>query len=263
MTAVDFFNAARSFKRELTGNPGETLSQADVDALNAATTGRWKPAGAPAGAGGTPGLSGGASGAGGPFPAPAGQITGLSSPDAFFASLREQLGPLDQHQVDGFNVFLPAMGAAGWPIAFAAYGLATPWWETNKTMQPVEEAYWKDDAWRKAHLRYYPWHGRGYVQLTWERNYRRADDELGLGGALTANPRKAMEPAIAARVLVKGMEEGWFTAKSLAMYLPRIGPAQRDAFKEARRIINGTDKAAEIAEIALKMQRALKEGGWA
>lgn len=74
MTAVDFFNAARSFKRELTGNPGETLSQADVDALNAATTGRWKPAGAPAGVGGTPGLGGAASGAGGHPGGPEGQM---------------------------------------------------------------------------------------------------------------------------------------------------------------------------------------------
>ena len=42
MTAAAFFDAARSLKRELTGNPLEGLSQADVDALNAATSGRWK-----------------------------------------------------------------------------------------------------------------------------------------------------------------------------------------------------------------------------
>ena len=48
----------------------------------------------------------------------------------------------------------------------AAYTLATAYWETNRTMKPVEEAYWLSDAWRKANLRYYPWHGRGYTQTT-------------------------------------------------------------------------------------------------
>jgi hypothetical protein len=40
------------------------------------------------------------------------------------------------------------------------------WRETNKQMQPVEEAYFlgdKADAYRKR-LRYYPWTGRGDVQ---------------------------------------------------------------------------------------------------
>lgn len=48
MNAVAFFNSARALKRELTGNPGATLSQEDVDLLNSATAARWRPIAAPA-----------------------------------------------------------------------------------------------------------------------------------------------------------------------------------------------------------------------
>lgn len=244
MTAVEFFAAARAYKRELTGIPGDTLSQADVDALNAATKGRWMDT-----AGGLGAVL----------------HSGLSDPAAFFASVRQQFGGLEQGQVDGFNRLLKAMGAAGWPIAWAAYGLATPWWETNKQMHPVEEGYYLGPEKAKRHqrtLRYFPWYGRGDVQLTWEDNYRLADKELGLGGRLIANPDLALDPETSARILVWGMEGGKFTTKSLAHYLPRQGAADRDAFRHARKIINGNDKADEIAAIALKFQRALQEGGW-
>lgn len=40
MSAPRFFDAARAYKRELTGKR-DGLTQADVDALNAATVGRW------------------------------------------------------------------------------------------------------------------------------------------------------------------------------------------------------------------------------
>ena len=42
----------------------------------------------------------------------------------------------------------------------AAYVLATAYWETNRTMKPVEEAYWLSEEWRRKNLRYYPWHGQ-------------------------------------------------------------------------------------------------------
>ena len=70
------------------------------------------------------------------------------------------------------------MGKARWPTAWCAYGLATAWWETNKTMQPVREAYWLSEAWRKPNLRYYPHYGRGYVQLTWKGDDKHPAYEL-------------------------------------------------------------------------------------
>lgn len=130
-------------------------------------------------------------------------------------------------------------------------------------MQPVKEAYWLGENWRKANLRYYPWYGRGFVQITWEKNYQRADEELKLSGTLIANPDRALEPKIAAEITVKGMEQGWFTKKKLADYLPLTGRAGFDAYKEARRIINGTDKWEVIAKEAQSFEAALLAGGWA
>ena len=98
----------------------------------------------------------------------------------------------------------------------AAYVLATAFWETARTMKPVVEAFWKTDAWRRQNLRYYPWHGRGFVQLTWEKNYQRAARETGQ--PLDKNPDLALQPDIAAAIIVAGMREGWFTGKKLADY---------------------------------------------
>lgn len=80
-------------------------------------------------------------------------------------------------------------------------------------MQPVEEAYYlgaRAETYRKT-LRYYPWHGRGFVQLTWRKNYVRAGKELSID--LTTDPDLAMKPDVAVRVLVHGMEQGWFTGQ--------------------------------------------------
>jgi putative chitinase len=136
---------------------------------------------------------------------------------------------------------------------------------TNAQMEPVEEAYYlgaKADAYRRT-LRYFPWYGRGYAQCTWETNYRKADVNLGMNGALIADPSLALKPDVAARILVSGMEEGWFAGKRLDDYLPAHGNADVRQFELARHIINGTDKATLIADHALKFQASLEAGGWA
>lgn len=143
--------------------------------------------------------------------------------------------------------------AEGLTIAQTAYVLATAHWETNGTMLPVMEAYYlgpRADAYRRR-LRYYPWFGRGFAQLTWEENYRRAGKALGVD--LIAAPGLALDPEIAARVLVIGAKEGWFTGRKLADY---IRPGRSD-YVNARRIINGTDKAAAIADLALAFEHDL------
>jgi putative chitinase len=237
MSAAAFFDAARALKRELTGGP-DGLTQSEVDALQA-IIGAWGPAAA----------------------APA-NPTALSDAGTFFASVRQSFGALEQSQVAGFERLLQAYGVARWPLAFAAYGLATAWRETAKKMQPVREAYWLSEEWRKANLKYYPWYGRGDVQLTWQRNYARADEELGLGGAMVADPDVALRPDVSARVMVHGMEAGWFSGKRLLDYLPLSGRAGFDAYKQARRIINGTDAWEEIAKNAQQFEAALIAGGW-
>jgi putative chitinase len=140
----------------------------------------------------------------------------------------------------------------------AAYVLATALWETNRTMKPVKEAYWVRNAetWRKKNLRYWPWYGRGYVQLTWEANYIKAGKSLGLD--LITDPDVVMEPNISAKILVRGSKQGWFTGKRLDDCIT----LSRSNFIGARRIINGTDKAVAIAKIAKAYDKALLDQGY-
>jgi putative chitinase len=186
---------------------------------------------------------------------------------AFFASVRRDFGALVQDQVDGFNLILDEFERRGseFSIFDLADMLATAWWETGKTMQPVREAFYvsKDfktaEAWRKRNLRYYPYYGRGFVQLTWLRNYQLAGRKLGID--LAADPDRVMEPRLAVAIMFDGMKEGWFTGKALDDYIDDIDEGDAEDLREyinARRIINGTDKAATIGQIALKFERALK-----
>lgn len=139
----------------------------------------------------------------------------------------------------------------GLSVKEAAYVCATAYWETNKTMVPVREAYWLSESWRKSNLKYYPWYGRGYVQLTWEYNYAKASQETGVD--LISNPDAALNKAVAAKILVKGMAEGWFTGKKLSDY---------QGYVSMRQIINGMDKANIIASIAQDYEKALIASGY-
>lgn len=164
----------------------------------------------------------------------------------FFASIREHLfgGSLSQPQVDGITAIRAEWAKDGdGDASKEAYVLATVFHETARTMQPIKEmgglAYLKAKP-------YYPYYGRGLVQLSWSYNYKSAGAKLGLGDQLVLNPDLALRPDIAVRVLVRGMLEGWFTGKKLSTY---IGGGKSD-FKNARRIVNGIDEAALIAGYA-------------
>lgn len=138
----------------------------------------------------------------------------------------------------------------------AAYVLATAYWETARTMRPVKEAFWLSDEWRKNNLRYYPWYGRGFVQLTWEANYVTMGNRLNMD--LTSAPEVVMDPALSSQILVVGMVEGLFTGKKLSDYIT----LKQSNYRGARRIVNGTDKAGPIAEIAQEYEEALLRIGY-
>lgn len=201
----------------------------------------------------------------------------LANPAAFFDALRSGLlGPtLTAEEVDGCNAILKAM--EGSPLSYTAYALATAYHETASTMKPIREyggpTYFTrmyDVAGARAQMAIAngntcagdgpKYCGRGYVQLTWKNNYARAGRECGVD--LVAYPDKAMQPDIAAKIMRRGMESGWFTGKGFDDYLPLRGPATRGMFIGARRIINGNDRAAQIADHAVKFQDALIAGGW-
>mgnify|MGYP001766787317 CR=1 FL=1 len=171
-----------------------------------------------------------------------------------FDAVRARFGALSQAQVDGINAIIDVWEARGLTDPrWLAYILATAWHETGRTMQPVREigrgngrAYGIPD--QKTGRVYY---GRGLVQITWKTNYERLGKRLGLD--LVNNPDRALEPAISARILVIGMEEGLFTGKRLADYFSD-GAA---SWVNARRIVNGLDRAEMIAAYARKFHDAI------
>ena len=170
---------------------------------------------------------------------------------AFYKSIRPMFGgALSQAQVDGIEALLAATD--GLPISFRAYLLATCRHETADTMQPIAEyGKGKGKPYGKPGRHGQAQYGRGYVQLTWDDNYERADDALGLNGALLKDFNLAMQPTIAAKILVRGCSEGWFTGKKLADYLP-------GDYRGARRVVNGLDKADLIAGYAREFEAALR-----
>jgi hypothetical protein len=89
--------------------------------------------------------------------------------------------------------------------------------------------------------------------LTWRENYVHADNKLGLQGALIKNFELAMEPDVAARVLIYGLIEGWFTK----FRLPDYFNDHATDWVHARRIVNGMDKAELIAGYAREFYAAL------
>ena len=127
-----------------------------------------------------------------------------------------------------------------------AYVLATVEHETAGTWAPVKEAFWKDEAWRKRNFRYFPFYGRGYVQLTWRANYKKYSRIVGVD--LESEPDLVMEPGLSAFILVHGFVNGTFTGKKITDYIDE----KKCDFRHARKCINGMDRASLIAKLADK-----------
>ena len=169
-----------------------------------------------------------------------------TNPAAFFEAVRTELfhGSISQSQVDGTTSILDAW-ADGTDPRWVAYALATAHWETAGTMQPIAEYGRGRGRAYGVPVNGKVYYGRGYVQLTWLKNYEAMSPITGVD--LVASPDLALRPDVAAKVMIHGMTFGTFTGKKLADYL-------HDStcdFLNARRIINGTDHAAQIGANAV------------
>jgi len=179
-------------------------------------------------------------------------------------------------QVDGIESILDQLDTCKVSDPrYGAYIMATAFHETAKTMQPVRETlassdaksvsildsafakgqlkwvktpYWRFDADGKT------WLGRGFVQLTHKYNYQKAKDKTGID--FVGNPSLAMVAKYAAAIIVRGMLDGWFTGKALKDYI-----GAKTDYVNARRIVNGTDKASTIAAYAVIFEKAFR-GAW-
>lgn len=137
-----------------------------------------------------------------------------------------------------------------------AYILATAEHESNFKPQIERKADpVKNSKLRATQEKYWPsgFFGRGYVQITWRDNYEKMGTILDL--PLVDNPDLALVPFNAARILVLGMRDGIFTGKMIKHYCHRKGYN----FVGARRVINGSDRAADIALIASRYLSALED----
>jgi putative chitinase len=175
---------------------------------------------------------------------------------AFFDAVRPLFGGhLSQPQVDGMNIIADAFALRGdGNKRHLAYLLATSRHETADTMQPIYErgakAYFdKYEPGTKLGKALgntskgdgFKYRGRGFVQVTGRANYRKFSIE--------DEPDKALEPDIAANILVIGCLKGMFTGKKLSDY---------STFTSMRRVVNGLDKAQLIAGYADGFLRALE-----
>lgn len=137
-----------------------------------------------------------------------------------------------------------------------SYVLATALHESRLGQWMVEFASGEQYEWRRDLGNTQPgdgvkYKGRGFVQITGRKNYTDWAERLKLD--LVNQPQLATDPAIASKILVLGMREGTFTKHRL---IDHINGSKQD-FVNARRIINGLDRASHIADLATTFLKVL------
>lgn len=211
----------------------------------------------------------------------------------FFNSVRKSIfnGSLSQSQVTGLEAILDASEKFGvTDLRMVAYAMATPMIETGGTYEPITEnlnysvealrskfgnrisaadaAKYGRTAMQKANQEAianiiyggewgkqnlgntqpgdgWKYAGKGLVQITGRRNYAKF--------GIDATPEEALKLDVAAEIMIEGMRDGLFTGKKFSDYF-----GTNAQWVQARRMINGLDKAQEIANYAMKFHTALQ-----
>lgn len=202
----------------------------------------------------------------------------------FFAAVRLSLfgGRLSTNQVNGVEAILSAWETEPFDARWLAYMFATAFHETDGTMCAVSEnlnysaaglqatfpkyftstqaAIYARQPQRIANRAYanrmgnrdeasgdgWRYRGRGLVQITGRYNYAKYD--------IVDDPDLAFDPIKAIEILLDGMINGRFTGKKLADHFS----ATATDWVGARKIINGTDRAVDIAGHAKKFAAAIE-----
>ena len=181
-----------------------------------------------------------------------------------FNAIRSIAKTLTQIQVDSVDAILESCDKWGIKdLRYISYIIATAYHESR--LKPIEEIgkgkgypYGskldmgggpnKRVAYSTPDKLFY---GRGFVQLTWLCNYRAFARLLNLD--LVNRPELALQPDIAAEIIVYGMLKGVFTGHKLADSFN----AKENNPVEARYIVNGQDKATLIAGYYWKIYNAI------
>lgn len=172
----------------------------------------------------------------------------------FLKSIQKSFGQLSQAQSQSISQIVASFmlwGDRDWKKLI--YILATAYHESRlllvveKRATPgtplyaLQERYWNSG-----------YYGRGYVQLTHKENYKKMGDLLGIN--LVDNPDLALDKRYSSDIIVLGMMKGSFTGVGLDRY---ISLTHAD-YTNARKVVNGTDRADLIAGYALKIQNNLE-----
>ena len=183
----------------------------------------------------------------------------------FFDGYTAAFGALKDSARAGLDALLTAAEADTeiTDIRWLAYMFATVKHECADRWKPIEEfgkgkghkygvpVPVKDEQGRSYAHAYY---GRGYVQLTWDYNYRNMGKVLG--NRLLYEPSLALDADIAYGIMSYGMRNGSFTGAKLSRFIS----GDTCDYVNARKIINGLDKAELIAGYAQKIERILRAG---
>ena len=191
----------------------------------------------------------------------------------FYDTFRVKFHPtLTQSQVDGYNAILDYWETASLDdLRWLAYVLASVYHETGQTILPVRDGFAKtDEGAIKAVTRLYDqgklrynyakpdangnsYFGRGLVPLTQADNYKRMGEALGMGTQLYDTPSLVLDLDISVKVLFQGMIDGLLTGHRLADYFT----VTKTDWQQARKIVNGMNRADRIADYARRFQACL------
>lgn len=168
--------------------------------------------------------------------------------DLFIQAISKTFGILSSIQSDSVINILNAFNEYGdGDSNKLAYIFATAYHE-SKFIPQKENRCTPGTKCYKAQEKYWytGYYGRGLVQITLESNYKTMGDVFNVD--LINNPDLVLNTELSAKILVYGMINGIFAPS--AGRLDRYINSSKVDFINARKTVNGTDRAADIAEYA-------------
>lgn len=167
--------------------------------------------------------------------------------EIFFSRIRGLFPAATALQRDGLEKILAEWDRRNFTdLRRLAYILGTVYHETGKRMQPVKE--FGGEKYLKS-KKYYPYYGRDLVQTTWKYNYQKVKKFTGVDVVTNPDLIATLAPAVA----IEFMHQGYYTGKKLGDYFSET----KEDWYNARRIINGIDKAELIAGYGKQFYMAL------
>ena len=178
-------------------------------------------------------------------------VTNANVVETMIGKLRKWDSSLKSDQISNARAIMTECQQYTTNVNQLAYILSTAFGESG--FRPIKEI--RARAGTKLHTvqnKYWGsgYFGRGYVQITWDYNYKKFGEKIGVN--LLGNPDLALRPDIAGKIICYGMAKGAFTGKGLNNYFS----GSTADWTNARRIINGVDKASIFGERARKIANA-------